>query len=100
MEKLYEVLGRKQVQLEAQDAAYANLLALLSRVVSGEVDRSRLLVNMTDRTWELVDVGQRPAMPATINGLPVCVVAPDPPVTGSQNVPTSAADPLPNGGPQ
>lgn len=74
--KLYETLGRKQAQLEAQDAAYNALLNLLASVVIGEIDRSRIMVNLTDRNWIATGPGERPALPATINGLPVCIVAP------------------------
>lgn len=75
--KLYETLGRKQAQLEAQDAAYTDLLSLLAGVVGGTIDRARVLVNLTGRTWQLAPEGCRAAMPATINGQPVCVVAPE-----------------------
>lgn len=77
--KLYETLGRKQAQLEAQDAAYNQLLGLLADVVTGFVTPDRILVNLTDRTWTLVPQGQRPGLPAQVNGLPVCVVAPPSP---------------------
>ena len=77
MEKLYELLGRKQEKLESLDAEYTNLLALLAEVISGEVERSRVMVNLTDRTWCKAEPGSRPGLPATINGLPHCVVAPE-----------------------
>ena len=64
-------------RLEEQDAEYSRILDLLAKVVSGEIDRSRVMVNLTDRTWSFANPGERPAMPATINGLPVCVVAPE-----------------------
>ena len=34
MEKLFEALGRKQLQLEAQDEAYTRILSLLAGIVS------------------------------------------------------------------
>lgn len=77
--KLYEQLGRKQEVIEAQDAAYQAILDLLAGVVSGEIDPARILVNRTDRSWTMASQGERPAMPGTINGLPVCVVAPNGP---------------------
>ncbi len=77
MDELYAMVGRKQATIETQDAAYTAILRQLAGVVSGEIDRSRVLVNLTDRTWIVCPEGERPAMPATINGLPVCVVAPD-----------------------
>ncbi len=75
--KLFELLGRKQAQLEDQDAAYSQLLTLLAGVVSGEIATDRVLVNLTDRTWQLAAPGERYGLPATINGLPVVVVAKD-----------------------
>jgi hypothetical protein len=51
--KLYEALGRKQAQVEAQDQAYTELIHLLARVVSGEVARARVVVSLADRTWTL-----------------------------------------------
>lgn len=75
-QKLYEQLGRKQERIEDQDAAYGALLDLLAKVVTGEIDRSRVLVNLTDRSWSYAPPGQRPPLPATINGLPQVAVAP------------------------
>lgn len=75
-QQLFEKLGRKQAVIEAQDDGYTQILNLLAGVVSGEIDRSRVLVDLTNRGWTLAAVGTRPGMPATINGLPQCVVAP------------------------
>ncbi len=74
--KLYEQLGRKQERVEELDAAYTALLGLLANVVSGEIDRSRVLVNLTDRQWAVSEAGTTPSTPSTINGLPRVVVAP------------------------
>ena len=96
MEKLFELLGRKQAQLEQLDGEYTKLTSLLAQVVKGEVARSRVLVNLTDRTWMLVPEGTRPAMPATINGLPECVVAPN--ESGVTDAPEAIHSPaLPDG---
>lgn len=73
--KLYEQLGRKQERIEELDTAYDALLGLLAGVVEGSIDRGRVIVNLTERSWSLSPEGQRPAMPATVNGLPKCVVA-------------------------
>ncbi len=73
-EKLQAALGRKQLQLEEQDIAYTRVLNVLAGVLSGEIEPNRVLVNRTDRTWIVVEPGQSTGMPATINGLPVCVV--------------------------
>lgn len=75
--QLLETLGRKQLQIESQDAAYTNLLNLLAGVVTGQIDPARILINVTDRTWTVAKDGERPSMPAQINGLPLCVVAPE-----------------------
>ncbi len=77
METLFEAFGRKQLAFEQLDKEYTKLLALLADVVSGSIDRRRVLVNLTDRTWTLAEEGQRPGLPATINGVPQCVVCPD-----------------------
>lgn len=70
-------VGKKQVAFEKLDAEYSKLLQVLAGVVSGDIARSRVLVNLTDRTYLFVSPGCRPPMPATINGLPVCVVGPE-----------------------
>jgi len=77
MNELYEALGRKQLQLEQQDAAYSQILRLVAEIVCGKIDRTRVLVNLTDRTWAVSEPGTRPATPGTINGVPECVVAAD-----------------------
>lgn len=77
LEQALAAVGRKQVAFEKLDAEYSKLLQVLAGVVSGDIHASRVLVNLTDRTYLFVEKGQRPGMPATINGLPVCVVAPN-----------------------
>ena len=89
MSTIYEKYGRKCEQFDDLDAAYTELLKLLATVVCGEVDPRRVLVNLTDRTWQRCEVGQRTATPCTINGLPLCVVAPPDP----EPVPLSATIP-------
>ena len=76
-DKIYEALGRKQAIIEAQDLAYSRLLDLAACLVSGDIPRSRVLVDVTNRTWTLAPKGEKPCMPATINGLPRCIVAPE-----------------------
>ncbi len=90
--KLYEKLGRQQETIEDLNEAYTALLNLLANVVGGQVARSRLLVNLTNRSWELAPEGQRPGMPATINGQPVCVVAPDEPAPAPEEPANGHAD--------
>lgn len=70
----YAAVGRKQVELEASKAAYSKLLAVFAEVISGKCARSRVLVNLTDGTYSWANEGESPGMPATVNGLPVCVV--------------------------
>lgn len=77
--QLYEKIGRLQTELDAERATHELHLRVLAEVVSGECDRSRVLVNLTDGTVTWSAPGQRPAMPMTINGVPVCVVAPEEP---------------------
>jgi len=78
-EKLYAALGRRTVQHDDLDRQYTKLLNVLAAVISGAIAPSRVLVNMTDRSWAIAPPGDRPGLPATVNGLPVCIVAPDPP---------------------
>ena len=68
--KLYEMIGVKQTKLEELDAAYTELLMRFAGVIKGTIDPSRVLVNLTDRTWIVVEAGCTPGMPAQINGLP------------------------------
>lgn len=77
-QELFAKIGRMQVQTEAQDAAYTQVLHLLAGVVGGTIEPGRVLVNLTDRSWNLAPEGFRQGMPAQINGLPVVVVAPEP----------------------
>jgi hypothetical protein len=83
--QLYERVGRQQVLIENQDAAYTALLRLLAQVVKGEVTRDRVMVNLTARAWTVAPDGFRPETPATINGLPECVVAPAEPPPADQH---------------
>lgn len=50
-ENLYEMLGRKQAELEGLNIEYNRLLAVLGQVVSGEIERGRVLVDLAARTW-------------------------------------------------
>lgn len=77
MNELYAKIGQQHLEIEDRKVCYTKLLTLFSQVVSGEVDRSRVMVNLTTQQYAVSPVGERPAMPATINGHPVCVVAKD-----------------------
>jgi hypothetical protein len=48
---MFETLGRKQAQIEAQDAAYNAVLSVLDMVVKGEVTIDRVKVDMATRSW-------------------------------------------------
>lgn len=76
---LFEQIGRLLHRAEAAERGYGQLIDLMAKVVSGEIDRSRMLVNLTAKSVIFAPEGFRPEMPATINGVPVCVVAPEPP---------------------
>jgi len=54
---LFESLGRKQAQLEAQDAAYTDLLRILARVQSGDITPDRLSVDLAARRWTVAPEG-------------------------------------------
>ncbi len=74
---LHERLGRKQEQLECLDEQYTLLLQLLAGVVSGEITRDRVSVNLTNRTWELFPEGHRPEPAPLLNGRLACHAIPD-----------------------
>ena len=77
MKDLHAVIGEQYLTIEDRKRQYQQLLGVLAAVVKGELEVSRLFINLTDQTWSFCEQGQRPALPATINGLPVCVVAPE-----------------------
>ncbi len=94
--ELYAKIGRMQVLLETQDAAYTQLLGVLAGVVGGDIHPSRVLVNLTNRGWTLAPDGFSPEIPATVNGLPKCVVWPGPDVVPEiKNRPEPEAGPVP-----
>lgn len=76
MNELYAKIGQQHLTIEAQDAAYNQLLGVLAQVVNGKIERSRVLVNLTARTWMVSEPGTTPSTPATFNGLPEVVIAP------------------------
>lgn len=72
-------IARQMLTIEEKDAAIDGLLQMLAGVVDGSIARSRVMVDLTNRNAFRAEVGERPALPATINGLPRCVVAPEEP---------------------
>lgn len=89
--QLCEKIGRMQLAIETKDAAYTQLLNVLAGVIKGEIDTSRVMVNLTASGWTVAPDGMRPELPATINGLPVCVVAPAKPEPASEPAPVPTA---------
>lgn len=77
MDKLHAKIGQQHLEIEDRKFQYAKLLELLAGVLGGQIAHSRVMVNLTDQTWELVPEGQSPAAPGTINGLPQIVVGSD-----------------------
>lgn len=67
-------VGKLQIEKDNLQAGYDQVLKVLAEVVSGECDTSRILVNLTEGIYQWVVAGERPATPATINGLPHIVV--------------------------
>lgn len=74
--QLYERLGRLQMDLEKMTAQRDKILHVFAEVLSGECDASRVMIDLTNKTVVWAAPGETPSLPATINGLPVCVVAP------------------------
>jgi hypothetical protein len=75
---LFAEIGRQHLEIQDRKAAFGQLLELLAKVVSGEIEIGRVLVNLTEQSWSYAPLGERPGLPPTINGLPRCVVAPEP----------------------
>lgn len=76
IDTLYAKLGRQQDLIENQQTAYAALLSLTADLLAEQIDPKRVMLNLTEKGWTVAPEGQRSPLPATINGLPVCVVAP------------------------
>ncbi len=91
--QFFEKFGRMQWQIDQLNYQYDQTAKLLADVISGKVDPSRVLVNLTARTWTISPEGERPAMPATINGLPVCVTAPAKPTADKVDDSAPCTDP-------
>lgn len=49
----YEMLGRKVLELERLNANYDQLLQVMNWIACGEVDASRVSVDLGARTWTL-----------------------------------------------
>jgi hypothetical protein len=68
--KLFEMLGRKESVILAQDDAYSALLNLTAKIISGEIDRSRVSINLADRSWIVAPQAAKPTVPAPLHGVP------------------------------
>lgn len=65
MNKLYEMLGRKQAQLEDLDAEYTKVIGLLVRLRSGELLVADLAVDQTARSWSVMQPTVAPVSEST-----------------------------------
>lgn len=50
---LFESIGRKQTQIELDAGEYNNLLLVLSKVVSGEIPKEDVVVDLQARSWKI-----------------------------------------------
>lgn len=75
--QLFEKIGRLQTELDRVTAEKSAILQVFAEVLSGKCDPKRVMINLTagEVTW--APEGCRASLPPTINGLPVCVVAPE-----------------------
>lgn len=83
--KLFSKIGQLHEELDAMKTRFGKLIGVVADIVRGEISLDRVMVNLTDQQVIWSPLGERPAMPATINGLPVCVVAPDKPPKDEPN---------------
>lgn len=77
--KLLARIGQLNEELDGLRQRFKTVVSVFAEVVSGECDISRIMVNKTDLTVVWAPPGERPSLPPTTNGLPVCVVAPEKP---------------------
>lgn len=75
--KLFSKIGEQHLEIERLTSSYKSLIETLASIVRGDIDLSRVMVNLTDYAVVWAPIGERPGLPATINGLPICVVAPE-----------------------
>ena len=60
-DELNAMIGRKQVELENLNLEYNRLLAVLSQVTSGEIEKDRVSVDLTARSWKVEPKEDAPA---------------------------------------
>lgn len=83
IESLERAVGQKQMAFEEAQVAYTELFKRFFLVLTGEIDPSRVKLDLTNMTWEVAPPGFSPMVPPQINGVPVYVIgkAPPPPAT-------------------
>ena len=52
-ESLFASIGRKQTQIELDMGEYNNLLLVLSKVVSGDIPKEDVIVDLKGRSWKI-----------------------------------------------
>lgn len=52
-DSLFASIGRKQTQIELDAIEYNNLLFVLSKVASGEVQKEDVIVDLKNRSWKI-----------------------------------------------
>ena len=72
--QMYEKIGRLQSALEEENARYNQTLGLFAGVLSGDIAPERVMIDLTNRIWTCAALGQSPPMPATVNGIPHCII--------------------------
>ena len=60
-DELDAIIGRKQVELENLNLEYNRLLMVLGQVVSGEVEKDRVSVDLAARSWKVEPKAGDPA---------------------------------------
>lgn len=72
--ELWARIGRQAVTIEQKTAAFEQLLGMFADVLEGKTNPRRVLINRTAASVEVAPEGFCAALPATVNGLPVCAV--------------------------
>ena len=60
--EIYELLGRSQHDLANLRQEYANLLSLIERIKSGDIDPERVVINVSAQAWTILPEVSSPAM--------------------------------------
>lgn len=95
--ELFARIGRQAIAIEQKEAGFDQLLNIFGDVLEGKTDPRRILINRTERRFEMAPDGFAAASPATINGFPVCAVYapfnfPPEPVSDDPNSPDYPGD--------